>query len=138
MTLVAAKVKPCRFQVDNNQARHHSDHKMNTNVLDALKINYHLATVLGTEYAITSGTGDGTFAYSADTIDIASIEYDNDDAFVSYQDFCDVASPDDDRDLAIALAAREDTHICTGGTGTPVLSDEEYKLVRAAVASLRG
>ena len=98
----------------------------------------------GETYVVTTGTGergygrDGgacAFAYEADDVSDyldahASIER------IDYTEFCNAVTCDEDRDLAIYLAAREEMRLTRAGACTPVLSDEEYTLVRETVEAL--
>jgi hypothetical protein len=77
----------------------------------------------GNRYIVTTGTGDGCFAYDAD--DVESFLDDLDGAEFDYNDFCQDVSPNADRDLAEALATH-DVRICRGGSCTFVLNDAEY------------
>lgn len=113
----------------------------NTSCLDALGISYYSTVADGDEYIVTTGTGEGTFAYLALDIASESDRYDalTDDEKESYDysaEFCGHVSPEDGRDLAISLAATDEERIYRGGVCTRVLSDADYALVRAAVDAL--
>jgi hypothetical protein len=123
----------------------------NTNCLDALSISYALVTVDGTEYIVTVGTGEGTFAYLAEVITAESERYDampamgrdtdtrhitGKDEYDYSEHFCSQCSPESDRDLAIALAARELIRIHAPGSCHLVLTQAEYDLVRATALVL--
>lgn len=91
-------------------------------------------TVWGTRYVVTTGTGEhnfggeggGSAAFAYDAEDVEALDV------ASYQDFCDAMSPEDDRDLAIALATMG-YRMTRAGACTPVLDDAEWALVRRTV-----
>lgn len=92
-------------------------------------------TVEGTRYVVTTGTGEiwygrtgGEACFAYDAADVEALP-DVD----SYQSFCDRISPEEDRRLAIALAATHELRLTAPGSCSPVLSDEEYALVREAI-----
>ena len=105
--------------------------------LSDLRISNVRITVDGSEYIVTFGTGErataeGTACFAYDADDVNDLESASD-----YQAFCDAVSPVADRDLAIALAAREDWRLLEAGACNPVLSDAEYDLVRRAAKAMR-
>lgn len=114
----------------------------NASCLDALDISYTSVTIDGTEYLVTDGTGEGTFAYLASEITAESERYEamtgsRKDEYDYSEQFCSLCSPESDRDLAIALAAREEIRIHAPGSCHLVLTQAEYDLVRAAVEAVR-
>lgn len=114
----------------------------NTSCLTALGISFSSALVDGVDLVITTGTGEGTFAYDANDIGVESVRYDalseaDQDAYDYSADFCDHVSPVDDRDTAVALATLEDIWIDRAGACTAVLTAGEYKLIRQVVSLLR-
>lgn len=97
-------------------------------------VRTHRLTVDGTRYVATVGTGErsmgrdgGEACFLYDATDVEELS-DVD----SYQAFCDALTPEEDRRLAIACAVRELRMLTYGGCD-PVLSDDEYAIVRAAV-----
>jgi hypothetical protein len=112
---------------------------MNASTLRKLAIDHMRIDVDGNEYVVTTGTGE--MNYGSDLGGSAAFAYlasdvDEMDDVADYGEFCDAIDTEEDRDLAIALAAREGLRLTHAGACTPVLSDEEYLLVRAAVAAV--
>lgn len=96
----------------------------------------------GHDYVLTLGTGevsygdDGECAFAYDAEEFRGVS----ERVASYSDLCDRLSPVSDEDelrrIAVVAAARHGYRVTIGGACTPVLSDEEYDLVRAAVAAM--
>ena len=124
---------------------------MDTDAIRALKdwgITAEAFEIGGSEYVVTTGTGEvsygrdgGTacFAYDADAVAIFVARFSDGGEEAGRrprysEDFCAWLDPiADARDVAIWLAAREEYRLTEGGACTPVLSDADYALVRAAV-----
>lgn len=79
----------------------------------------------GTQYIVTTGTGEGCFAYDAGKVERFLDRLEEGGKEFDYTEFCAAVSPDADRDLAVALAAH-DVRICAAGVCAPVLTDDEY------------
>lgn len=97
-------------------------------------------TVDGNEYVLTLGTGErsygsdgGELAFAYNAPDFADVSA----RVNSYSDLCDQLDPVADyeelRRIAIAAAARHGYRVTIAGACDPVLDDEDYALVRAAV-----
>ncbi len=101
-------------------------------------------TVDGNDYILTLGTGEMSYGIEGGELAFA---YDADDFLAvaarvsSYQDLCDELDPVGDfeelRHIAVAAAARHGYRVTIAGACNPVLSDDEYRLVREAVAASR-
>lgn len=106
--------------------------------LSDIRVSHSRITVDGTEYIVTTGTGEmgygdrgGSAAFAYLAADVDAMEQVED-----YSAFCDRATTEEDRDLAIALAAREGLRLTRAGACQPVLTDDEWDLIRATVAAL--
>ena len=99
-------------------------------------------TVDGSDYVLALGTGERS--YGRDGGDCAFV-YDAEDfdgaASTTYIDLCDELLPVGDyselRRIAIAAAARLEARVTIAWVCEPVLSDDEYALVRDAVAAVQ-
>lgn len=100
-------------------------------------------TVDGNEYVLTLGTGEvsygsdgGTCAFAYDASEYREVA----SRANSYQDLCDELDPVGDfeelRRIAVYAAARHECRVTIAGACNPVLSDDEYALVRETVAAL--
>lgn len=100
-------------------------------------------TLDGNAYVLTLDTGEMSygrtggslaFAYNADDFAATAARVE------SYSELCDELSPvsDDEelRRIAIVAAAQHEYRVTVAGACTPVLSDDEYELVRATCAAL--
>lgn len=79
----------------------------------------------GNRYIVTTGTGEGCFAYDADDVERFLDRLEESGKAFDYADFCSDVSPNADRDLAEALATH-DVRICRGGSCMSVLENDEY------------
>ncbi len=93
--------------------------------------------ISGVRYIVTSGTGEGCFAYEADDVDAFVDRWSLSDVKPDYaDDFCSELTPISDRAFAISMAALHETRVHVGGTCARVLSDAEYSLIRDTVDAL--
>ena len=91
----------------------------------------------GMTYLVTLGTGETSygrdgecaFAYELDDVEDFLAEADIE---IGYGEFCARLSPCEDRDLAVVCAMRG-YRLTRGGSPTPLLTDDEYRLVRLVV-----
>jgi len=100
-------------------------------------------TVNGAEYILTVDTGEtwygsegGHCAFAYDAADYREVA----SGVSTYQDLCDKTHPVDEfeelRRIAVVAAAREELRVTIPGSCMPVLDDEDYALVREAVAAV--
>lgn len=113
--------------------------------LDELHVSNCVYFHEGNRYVVTTGTGEystnlGTacFAYEeADCVRWATTYEDDSPEDSGYQHFSDHCDPVEDRELAVYLAAVHTLRLLTSGACRPILSDEEYELVRHSEGSER-
>lgn len=120
----------------------------NTRIHDALTtagIDYHTVTYEDTDYIVTNGTGetgygsdggDCAFAYEDGDVLDWSFAVEDGHAESTYESFCEYCTPVEDRALAIYLAAMLNDRLTMSGTCDPVLTDDEWQLVRETAKAL--
>lgn len=107
----------------------------------------------GTWYVVTTGTGDGVFAYDLGSVEdgckawraaaskleevgrehgVGSERYEAQHAVSGYPAFCDAASPNDCERIAVAAYLRDDTILDAAGTCTSILSGEARRVLDIA------
>lgn len=115
--------------------------------LTRLGLNASAVTVNGSDFVVTTGTGEVSFgrdggecAFAYDAADVASFLEERAGATrLDYSDdFCSCLDPVEDRGLAVVLAATKEMRLTAAGACTPILSTAEYVLVRAAVEAAAG
>jgi len=104
-------------------------------IMATLEIEYDIIKIGGIRYLITTGTGETSgpehcFGYVYDKRDLPAL-----DEVETYSDFCLAVDAEDDRDVAIALAARG-LRMLSPGSCVPILADGEYALIRQAIESV--
>ena len=77
------------------------------------------------EYVITTDTGDGVFLYRASDVleTIQSLQEEEGDGRIDYNDFCQEISPVESRKLARQIADETDWYICRAGTCARIIND---------------
>jgi len=79
-----------------------------------------------TLYLVTTGTGDGNYAYDMDAVEVwlddaEDKEFGGEDGTDAYSDFCDSVDPETDDDLAWFIWKELDVSIDQPGSGMPVI-----------------
>jgi hypothetical protein len=115
---------------------------INTSCLEALKIDFSTCRAAGVNYVVTTDTGEGTFAYLASEINEESLRFDamtdkEQDAYDYSEHFCNAVSPEDSREVAIAILVMGDYEIFEGGTAVRVLDDDDVETIHAAIAAYK-
>ena len=89
-------------------------------------------------YILTSGTGDGVFAYDEDEVRywLANRDDENQAPSEVYEDFCKNCIPLEDLDIAIAVWLQFKLPLCRTGVCSTILSEKDIEIVEATKAQL--
>lgn len=83
----------------------------------------------GCWYVVTTGTGEGNFAYDPDEVAETVPKFVTDGKF-DYSEWCNAsASPSEDERVAIAYYLATGRHLHEAGTCTRILSDEVSRIL---------